>query len=299
VHLPPFKGILAFDVVARLGSLAKAAEEVHLTPSAVSHQIAGLESFVGQRLFDRTSRGLTLTVAGERFHRDITSALAQIASAAQNVRGDHGEVLRLHLTPTFASLWLLPRLPRFRALHPDIRVQLSAAHTESDFSRGDVDLDVRYGIVRGRDLHVETLFTENILPLIAPSLKSRLDIRTPEDLVCQDLIFSSVHLVQWPRWFAAHGIPLAPDTYALSFDRTHMVLDAATQGLGIALESDRMAQKAMQRGELVPVFADRKGVPVHAHHLVYPRSHGQWSRVARFTEWLRAEIAGEGSSQSS
>lgn len=295
MHLPPFKGILAFDVVARVGSLGKAAEELNLTVSAVSHQIAGLESFVGRKLFDRTSRGLALTAAGERFHRDITSALATIASAAQTARGGEGaqEVLRLHLTPTFASLWLMPRLQKFRERHPDIRVQLSAAHTESDFSRGDADLDVRYGVVRGRDLHVETLFTEEVLPLVSPALKARLDVKAPEDLVGQDLIFSSIHLVQWPRWFAAHGVPLSPATYALSFDRTHMVLDAAIAGLGIALDSDRMAWQALQRGDLVPVFDDRKGVPIHAHHLVYPRSHGQWSRVAKFTQWLREEIAAE------
>lgn len=295
MHLPPFKGILAFDVVARVGSLGKAAEELNLTVSAVSHQIAGLESFVGRKLFDRTSRGLALTAAGEHFHRDITSALAVIASAAQTARGGEGaqEVLRLHLTPTFASLWLMPRLPKFRALHPDIRVQLSAAHTESDFSRGDVDLDVRYGVVRGRDLHVETLFTEEVLPLVSPALRAQLAVKTPEDLVGQDLIFSSVHMVQWPRWFAAHGVPLSPATYALSFDRTHMVLDAAIAGLGIALDSDRMAWQALQRGDLVPVFEDRKGVPIHAHHLVYPRAHGQWSRVAKFTQWLREEIAAQ------
>lgn len=295
MHLPPFKGILAFDVVARVGSLSKAAEELHLTVSAVSHQIAGLESFVGRKLFDRTSRGLALTAAGERFHRDITSALATIASAAQTARGDDGgqEVLRLHLTPTFASLWLMPRLSRFREKHPDIRVQLSAAHTESDFSRGDVDLDVRYGVVRGRDLHVETLFTEEVLPLVSPALKEKIGVKMPEELVGQDLIFSSVHLVQWPRWFAAHGVPLSPHAYALSFDRTHMVLDAAIAGLGIALDSDRMAWQALQRGELVPVFEDRKGIPIHAHHLVYPRSHCQWSRVAKFTQWLREEIAAE------
>ncbi len=296
MQLPPFKGILAFNVVARQGSLGKAADELHLTVSAVSHQIANLESFVGRKLFERTPRGLLLTPEGEHFQRDITAALALIGSAAQRVRRDEGqqEVLRLHLTPTFASLWLMPRLPRFRARHPELRVQLSAAYTDSDFSRGDADLDVRYGVVHGRDLHVETLFTENVLPLISPALKARLDIRTPEDLLGQDLIYSIVHEVHWPRWFAAHGVPFAPQDYPLSFDRTHMVLDAAIAGMGIALDSDRMAGLALGRGDLVPVFADRKGVPTHAHHLVYPRSHGTWSRVVKFTRWLREEIAQDG-----
>lgn len=294
MHLPPFKGVLAFDAVARLGSISKAAEELNITVSAVSHQVANLEAFVDRRLFNRSPRGLTLTATGERFQRDITGALTLIASAAQNVKAAEGaEVLRLHLSPTFASLWLMPRLPAFRAEHPDIRVQLSVAYSDSDFSRGDVDLDVRYGTVRGGDLHVETLFSEEIMPLISPQLKQRLDIRCPQDLVQQDLIYSDVNLVQWPRWFAAHGVPLSPSSYPLTFDRTYMSLDAATQGLGISLESDRMAGSALKRGALVPVFEDRKAITVHAHHLVYPRSHAQWGRVAKFTQWLRDEAAGE------
>lgn len=294
MHLPPFKGILAFDAIARLGSISKAAEELNITVSAVSHQVANLEAFVDGRLFNRSPRGLTLTAMGERFQRDITGALTLIASAAQNVHAPEGtEILRIHLSPTFASLWLMPRLPAFRAGHPDIRVQLSVAYDDSDFSRGDIDLDVRYGAVRGRDLHVETLFSEEILPLISPRLKASLDIRRPEDLVQQELIFSGVNLVQWPRWFAAHGVPLSPGSFPLTFDRTYMVIEAATQGMGIALESDRMAGNALKRGELVPVFDDRKGITVHAHHLVYPRSHGHWGRVAKFTQWLRDEVSRE------
>lgn len=291
MHLPPLKGILAFAVVARLGSISKAAEELNLTVSAVSHQITGLETILGCRLFDRSSRGLTLTAVGGRYERDIKGALALMASAAQNARSAEGaEVLRIHLAPTFASLWLMPRLPAFRAEHPDIRVQLSATHTNSDFSRGDVDIDVRYGAVHWSGLHVETLFVEEIMPMISPRLKERLEIRSPEDLVQQDLIFSDINLVQWPRWFAAHGVPLSPSSYALSFDRTYMVIDAAIQGLGIALDSNKMAEAALQRGDLVPVFSDRKAIQVHAHHLVYPKPHGQWSRVIKFTQWLRKEV---------
>ena len=293
MHLPPLKGIVAFEVVARLGSINKAADELNVTASAVSHQIAGLEGFVGRRLFERTSRGLVLTPVGERYRRDLTGALALIASAAQNARSSEGvEVLRVHASPSFASLWLMPRLPAFLAAHPALRVQLSASHSESDFSRGEVDLDIRYGTVRGRDLHVETIFREQVLPLASPALLDKAVIREPADLIGQPLILSDVNLVQWPRWFAAHGVPLSPGTYALEFDRTYMVIAAAVQGLGIALESDRLAEAALKSGELVPVFADRKGIEVHGHHLVYPKTHGQWKKVERFVEWVRGEAGG-------
>lgn len=292
MHLPPFKGVLALEVVSRLGSVSKAADELNLTVSAVSHQIANLEDFVGCKLFERSPRGLSLTEVGMRFQRDISGALDLIAHAAQHARSAEAiEVLRIHLSPTFASLWLMPRLPAFRALHPDIRVQLTSSHTEADFSRADVDLDIRYGVARWPNLHVETIFTEKIVPLINPRLKEKLKIKTPADLLTQDLIFSDVNLVQWPRWFAAHGVPENPSRYALSFDRAYMVIDAAIQGLGVALDSNIMAQSALKRGELVEVFDQDFGIPVHAHHLVYPIQHAQWPRVEKFTNWLRSEAA--------
>src|SRR5512132_536323 len=120
MHLPPLKGIVAFEVVARVGSINKAADELNVTASAVSHQIANLEGFVGRRLFERTSRGLVLTPVGERYRSDVTGALALIASAAHNARSAEGvEVLRVHCAPSFASLWLMPRLPSFLQTHPD------------------------------------------------------------------------------------------------------------------------------------------------------------------------------------
>lgn len=292
MQLPPFKGVLAFDAVARLGSVSKAAEELNLTVSAVSHQLANLETFVGRRLLERSPRGMTLSVHGERFQRDIAGALTLLVSAAQNVRsGETAEVLRIHAVPSFASLWLMPRLPSFRSQHPAMRVHLTASYGEADFSRGAVDVDIRYGPVTGRDLHVESVFSEEILPLVSPRMKAALNIQTPEDLVSQELIQSELTMIQWPHWFAAHGVPVSPSNYVLSFDRTSMVLDAAIQGLGIALDSHRTAEGALRRGDLVPVFEDRKGMPVRAHHLVYPRAHAQWERVDRFSQWLRAQVA--------
>jgi LysR family glycine cleavage system transcriptional activator len=98
-------------------------------------------------------------------------------------------------------------------------------------------------------------------------------------------------MIQWQHWFAAHNVPMGPNNFVLSFDRTSMVLEAAIQGLGIALDSARTAEKALQRGDLVPVFEDRKAMTVHAHHLVYPRAHAQWDRVEKFTLWLREEAS--------
>ncbi len=136
-----------------------------------------------------------------------------------------------------------------------------------------------------------------MLPLASPELLQRAVIRSPEQLLGQPLIFSDVNVVQWPRWFAAHGVPLSPGTYALRFDRAYLVIEAAVQGLGIALESARLAEASLQSGALVPAFHDRKGITVHAHHLVYPKAHGKWTKVERFVTWIRREASSASSTE--
>ena len=291
-ELPPVRAVSAFQAVARHGSFSKAAEELGLTPSAVSHQIANLERYVGRPLFQRTSHGVSMTPAGERFHRNLAGALLLISSAAASAREEGGiEVLSIHSYPSFASMWLMPRLRAFMTAHKAIRLRLSAAPVPSDFSRGEVDLDIRYGTVHWPDLHVETLCSEEIIPMISPKLVKHLPLQQPEDLLSQNLIISEAGMVQWPHWFAAYGIPITPSEYALRFDRGYMVLDAAVQGLGIALESKLLAEGLIKQGALVPVFPHEKGIRVHAHHLVYPPAHAKRAKVARFISWLRKEMA--------
>jgi LysR family glycine cleavage system transcriptional activator len=286
------KAVVAFEVVARNASFGKAAEELNLTISAVSHQIATLEEYVGRQLFLRSPRGVTLTAAGERYRQSLSGALAIIADATQTARTESGtEVLRIHSSPSFARLWLMPRLPRFRAVHPEIRLRLSASPGHSAFLRGEIDADIRYGTARWADLHVESVFAEEMMPLIGPNLKARLSLRSPEDLLLQDLILSDVNLVQWPQWFAANGIGMCPSQYALRFDRAGLAIDAAVMELGIALESDKLAAQFLKAGTLVPVFPDTKSIRVHQHHFVYPPQHAKLSKVAKFASWLREEAA--------
>ncbi|MCB1850818.1 MAG: LysR family transcriptional regulator [Gammaproteobacteria bacterium] len=289
MKLPSLKAIYTFEVVARLGVISQAAEELNLTPSAVSHQLANLESHIGRALFTRTARGVELTPAGERYRQGLAGAIAVIAGATDNARDEGIEVLRIQSSPSFVSLWLMPRLSRFMEENPDIQIRLAASHVYSDFSRGEADIDIRYGVPVWRDLHVESLYLEEVLPLISPQLKERLHIQLPENLLKQNLILSSNNVIQWPRWFAAQGVTISPSHYALSFDRTHLSIQAAIQGLGIMLESHRLAEDAIHNGLLVPVFADRKSVQVHAHHLVCPHSHMERKKVQRFVSWLRSQ----------
>jgi LysR family glycine cleavage system transcriptional activator len=140
-----------------------------------------------------------------------------------------------------------PGLSTFIEEHPDIKIRLSASHGHTDFSHADIDIDIRYGLSRWPDLHVETIFEEEVLPLISPKLKEKLNLRSPEELLFQNLILSNVNLVQWPQWFAAHGVSISPSDYAVSFDRAYLSIQAAVQSLGIALESNRMAEPLVHR----------------------------------------------------
>jgi len=291
-RLPSMRAVVAFEVVARHGSFGKAADELYVTISAVSHQIAALEDHIGCQLFVRSPRGVTLTAAGERFRQRLSGALAIIADAIDSARlGNSTKVLRIHSVPTLASQWLMPRLPRFMAANPDVRIRLSASPVDSDFSHGEIDADIRYGTAHWPNLHVETLFTESMLPLISPKLKAKLDLGTPESLLMQDLIECESNLVQWPQWFASIGLGVCPSQYALCVDRAGLGLDAAAGDLGIILESNVLANQLLASGRLVPVFPDGKGIQVHQHHLVFPPNHGKRTALLKFAHWLRDEAA--------
>jgi DNA-binding transcriptional LysR family regulator len=243
--LPPVTNLLAFEAVARRRSFVVAAAELHLTASAISHQVARLESDLGVKLFERNAHGVRLSVAGEQYLERVAGALKAIASATDDLRQGVGNSLYVHSAPTLASLWLMPRLRRFAEAHPDISLNLSAAHTHSDFALGQADLDIRYGVPQWGDLVVEPLFEERILPLASPAFIREHRLKRIAQLLDVPLIQSNVSVVQWSDWLKRFGNLRAPDRYSLRFDRAQMSLDAATQGLGVALESATNAEQQL------------------------------------------------------
>ncbi|MGY8524272.1 LysR substrate-binding domain-containing protein [Paracidovorax citrulli] len=289
--IPAVANLLAFEAVARRRSFALAAAELHLTSSAVSHQIARLEAHLGVRLFERSAHGVRLSTVGERYLSRVAGALAAISSATDDLQQGVSNSLYLHTAPSIASLWLMPRLGDFALAHPDISLNLSAAHTPSDFALGQADVDIRYGVPQWPDLEVEPLFEEKILPLASPAFIRRHRLRRPEDLIGVALIQSAVSVVQWSDWFAAYSDRPAPDRFGLRFDRAQMALDAATQGLGVALESATIAGRHLAEGKLKPVFGMEKNLRVEAHFVVYPARHAKRPPVAAFLQWLREQAA--------
>jgi len=289
--LPPLPNLLAFEAVARRRSFAHAAAELHLTASAISHQVARLESQLGVRLFERSAHGVRLSAAGERYLSRVGGALAALVAASDDLQQGVDNSLYVHSAPSLASLWLVPRLRAFAQACPEITLNLSAAPTHSDFALGQADLDIRYGVPRWPDLVVEPLFEERIVPLASPGFIREHRLKRPEQLHELPLIQSNVSIVQWSDWFKAATERRAPERFGLRFDRAQMSLDAAAQGLGVALESATIAGQHLAEGRLRPVFGLEKCVRVKAHFVVYPARHGRRRPVEAFLAWLHGEAS--------
>ncbi len=289
--LPPLVNLRAFEAVARRRSFALAATELHVTASAISHQVARLEADLGVRLFERSAHAVRLSTAGERYLERVAGALSAISAATEDLRRGVGNSLYVHSAPSIASLWLMPRLRGFAQAHPEISLNLSAAHTPSDFALGQADLDIRYGIPQWGDLVVEPLFEERIVPLASPGFIREHRLKRIEQLFDVPLIQSNVSVVQWSDWMRQYGASRAPEGFALRFDRAQMSLDAATQGLGVALESAVNAGPHLASGKLKPVFGLDKAVRVKAHFVVYPARHARRPPVEAFLAWVHREAA--------
>jgi len=293
-NLPPVANLMAFEAVARRRSFALAAAELHLTASAVSHQIARLEADLGVRLLERSAHGVRLSTAGEQYLGRIGGALSAIAAATDDMKQGVGTSLYVHSSPSIASLWLMPRLKGFAQAYPEISLNLSAAHTHSDFTLGQADLDIRYGVPQWPNVVIEPLFEERIVPLASPAFIREHRLKRVEQLPQVPLIQSNVNVVQWSDWCAEFTGLRAPERFSLRFDRALMAVDAAIQGLGVALESATLAGRHIAEGRLRPVFGLEKAARVKAHFAVYPARHGKRPTVEAFLTWLHGEAAKSG-----
>ncbi|QSL85603.1 MULTISPECIES: LysR substrate-binding domain-containing protein [Pseudomonas] len=294
IILPPLKAIQAFEQTARFGNVARAAEVLDLTPSAVSHQLAKLEGMIGRQLFVRAARGVSLTPVGEQYLKEVSGILHSLAVATERAASDVSlDCLRLHSSPSFGLLWLMPRLEAFRASHPDIQINLSCSYESLHFSRDKIDVDIRHGLPNWPSYEVRTVRNETFAVLTSPKLLAQRPVLGAADLLECDLILSEATLLKWPQWFAQHGLARPERPYALSFDRSYMSLEAASHGLGFALESTLLAQKYLAAGTLVEVAPESLSAAVAAHHLVFPKAHSSFPRVRRFLAWMESELGHE------
>jgi LysR family transcriptional regulator, glycine cleavage system transcriptional activator len=285
----PVAQLRVFEAAGRRNSLQAAAAELNLTPSAVSHAIRKMEHALGVVLFERSGRNLNLSAEGEALMRHVGPAFAELRRGIELVAMRGPQLLRLHSAPSFATQWLAPRLARFLTECPGIEVRLAAGTDYAQFTTEDeYDADIIYGLPRQPGLSVLPLGEETVTPLCAPKLAK--SIKTPNDLLDQNLIQSDNKQVRWPDWFALNGLA-APPPRGFRFDRSFLAIAVAADGLGVALESMLLAQREIAGGRLVaPLTACSESIRYVGHHLVFPNGHHQRRTLRVFIEWLTREL---------
>ena len=288
LHQVPLSILRAFEAAGRTGSFRSAALELGLTPSAVSHAVRKLEQTLGASLFARDGRAVHLSAEGEALMRHVGRAFEELRRGLELVSTRGPQLLRLHCAPSFAALWLSPRLARFLRDHPGIEVRLAAGTDYTRFLNEEFDADIVYGPPRQEGLVDVPLGEETVTPMCAPELARA--IRNPMDLFAQVLIESETKQVRWSDWFARNGLP-APRPQGVRFDRSFLAIAAAVDGLGVTLESTRLAERDLAAGRLVrPLAGSAEDVRYVGHHLVFPRSARQRHSLRLFTKWLGQEL---------
>lgn len=290
-RLPPLGALHAFEVAARHLSFKHAADELSITPTAVSHRIRNLEDWLGLKLFNRLTRSLELTRDGDAYAVEVHRSFDLLVAASESLRRstESGDLV-VATTMSFASNWLAPRLARFRELHEDLTVRIEASDILGDLTRTDADISIRYGEGNYEGVHSERLFQDLISPACAPSMARRLD--HPRDLLNLQLLDyrwadHSDRDPTWDAWFAAAGLGDIETSPSTSFSEEHMVIAQARDGAGIALAGTTATANAILEGRLVRPFPI--ALENHSYYITCLPSALSRQKVRVFHDWLRDE----------
>ena len=291
--LPPVNSLVIFEAAARHLNFTRAAEELLVTQAAVSRQIQVLEDHLGVTLFRRQHRSLELTPYGERLQKAVTMGLEHIANTTADIRrvSKDGE-LTVSTSVTFANYWLMSRVAKFRASHPDVELRLVASAPVANLAAAGIDLAVRYGKGRWPGVKAVHLLDNEIFPVCAPSyMADRRPMRGPEDLLNETLLNLVEFDRNWMTWDAflrAVGVARKPAKRGLEFDNYLVLIQAALDGQGIALGGGRLADDFLARGALMrPLEATLRSDL--AFYLLIPTEVPLGEPAARFRDWILAE----------
>jgi LysR family glycine cleavage system transcriptional activator len=293
-RIPPLNPLRVFVVVARTLNLTAAACELNVTQSAVSRQIATLESYLGLELLRRERHGVALTRAGSSYAAQVLPAFEQIADATEKLASGTGDrTLRVRTYTTFAAKWLIPRLAAFHSLHPGIEVKITNAVPDVDFDRDKVDVAVQFGNGQWPQTQSIFLFADEIEPVCSPAYLKRHapNARHPESLLRHPLLVSHYRRKDWADWLAATALTdAASEAVETTFGTSVLTWQAAIDGLGMAIGQSRLLVSEFDKGLLVKPFAK----PMHRDHgyyLVWPKRARESHKVSVFRDWLLAASA--------
>lgn len=290
-HIPSIATLRAFEAAARHRSFSRAGDELGLTHGAISHRIRELEEQVGERLFMRRGNTMEPTQAAGRYLASVRRALDLLAATFATGAGGAGKTLRIAVLPSFASHWLVPRLHRFQAEHPDIAVSLDARVEVVPLGRGHPDAAIRQGEGYWPGVHADRLVSEIAFPVCAPAYRRRMKIATPADLARCHLLRHS--WVPWTTWFASAGVDLPEPDGSGAFTDAGLLIDMAIAGHGVLLGRNVLTADALASGRLVRLFDT--SIPVAgAYWFVRPLAGGKLAKeVAAYGTWLAATLAQE------
>jgi len=295
-RLPPLNALRAFESAGRHLNFSRAADELSVTPGAVSQQIQNLEDYVGASLFKRTSRGLLLTDSAQTALPALREAFDRLAEAASLLTAAvDGRRLTLSAPPSFAAKWLVPRLGGFEAAHPQVDVWLSADISLVDFASTDVDLAIRYGAGPYPGLEVIRLMGESVLPVVSPELMAANPINLPADLARHVLLHDGSPVADescpdWVMWLAARGARGFDASRGPRFNQSSLVIEAAVAGRGVALAKRALAQDVLDAGRLIVAMPINTSVDF-AYYVVHPKAKGRLPQVKAFVGWIKAEAS--------
>ena len=291
MKLPPLNAVRVFESVARHVSFSAAAEELHVTPAAVSHQVKSLEAFLGVQLFIRKTRRIELTREGSVFFAVVQGALGQIADATRQLQTRQARVVTISAAPAFASGWLMQRLYDFYQQYPDISIQIHTSSTLVDFSTSEVDMAVRFAHGDWKGLESCLLHREELVMVCSPALQEKWGTAlSREQLAIIPLLHSLPKSGDWPDWYSRNEVKRADPTEGLKFEYSSLVVQAASEGLGFALLDRLMIQPELDRGQLVLATTDGH-FSGKAFYLVSPQGREMRASARLFSDWLKAQAS--------
>lgn len=288
IRLPSLNALRAFEVAGRYLSFTRAAEELNVTQGAVSRLVKQLEADLGVALFRRGPRGLELTAAGAAYLPSLSDAFQRLTAATQLVmrpsrRPDH---LAITMLPTFAMRWFMPRLADFHRLHPNITVDVTSADRPVDFQTEPVDVGIQYGHGDWPDLAAEFLMGETVILVASPALLKAKPLKRPEDVKRHILLTHSTRPEAWSEWFAAAGLKAHKPPRGPAFEHFFMSIEAAVNGLGLALVPDIFVQAELADGRLIEPLPRHRVHRRGGYYLLHLPGREREPAIKAFRDWL-------------
>lgn len=293
-RLPPLNALRSFECAARHGSFNKAAEELFVTPSAVSHQIKTLEDFLGKPLFHREKRKVLLTASGKKYLSSIEHALDEIDIATRRLLASSNVgTVNISVAPAFLTRWLVPKMRDFQGLYPDVELRLSASMGPIDFRHSDTDMGIYFGKGDWDDVESHFLQGVTLVAVCSPKLfEGNKPLRTPDDLQHHTLIDVSSRQDEWDQFLDHAGISRSAARKRMGISSTALAMGAAMEGLGVALADVRLVEREVQYGQLVIPF-DIQMDTHKAFYLVYQQNRPLTYGMQAFKDWVCSEIEKE------